>query len=77
MTDLDAGIAAFYAQNYTTTFHLLSPLAEQGNDEAQCMLGCLYQLGLGIEFDQALAAFLYRLGADQRLIKRMGLQPTI
>lgn len=65
MTNLESGIAAFQAQNYTTALNLLTPIAQQGNDEAQCILGCLYQLGQGVEQDQALATFWYQQAAKQ------------
>ena len=35
----------------TVLLYLLTPFAEQGNSEAQCILGNIYHLGLGVEVD--------------------------
>jgi TPR repeat protein len=37
----------FDSGNYALAFARLNPLAEEGNAEAQCMLACIYHLGLG------------------------------
>lgn len=64
-TDLQFGLEAFENQRYSEAHSLLRPLAEQGNPEAQCVIGNVYQLGLGVEPDLAAAAEWYRKSAEQ------------
>jgi TPR repeat protein len=47
--NLEEGLAAFEARDYTKAFELLKPIAEQGDAEAQCIVASMYQLELGIE----------------------------
>lgn len=56
------GIQEFRAQDYATALPLLRRSAEKGNAEAQCMLGNIYQLGLGETAvdEQAAIAWYYR-----------------
>ena len=49
MFNLTLGLAAFEAKDYLNAFRLLKPMADQGNAEAQCLIGNMYQLGLGLE----------------------------
>jgi len=49
MSNLKTAVDAFDRQNYTEAFNLLKPLAEGGSSEAQCLMGNMYQLGLGVE----------------------------
>lgn len=49
MSNLEEGLAAFKTGDYTKAFELLKPVAEQGDAEAQCIIGNMYQLGIGIE----------------------------
>ncbi len=65
MEGLEEGLAAFRDGNYARAKLLLQPIAEQGNAEAQCILGNLYQLGLGVENDNAEAMVWYRKSAEQ------------
>lgn len=53
--NLSAGQAAFNQHQYAEAFQLLLPLTHQGNIVAQCMLGSMFQLGLGVEQDLAAA----------------------
>ncbi len=62
---MEAALTAFRSQDYTRARKLLQPLAEQGNTLAQCLLGNIYQLGLGIEADHATAISWYRKSAEQ------------
>lgn len=60
------GIEAYLAGNYKHALKLLKPAAEQGNAEAQAMLGTIYQLGLGgadVDVEQALK--WYQLASEQ------------
>ena len=51
--------------DYQTTFKFLLPLAEQGNAEAQLMLGVMYARGIGVKQDDFEAVKLYRQAAEQ------------
>jgi TPR repeat protein len=44
--DLSSGIAAFEGKHFATAMQLLSPLAEEGNVEAQYRVAIMYQNGL-------------------------------
>jgi len=60
------GIKQFRAQHFTAAFPLLQISARDGDAEAQCMLGNLYQLGLGdVEIDEAKAMQWYYRAANQ------------
>lgn len=45
--DLASGLQAFEAKHFTRAMQLLSPLAEEGNLEAQHRCAIMYQNGLG------------------------------
>ena len=49
--DLETAMTAYTEGNYEQTFKELKPLAEQGDANAQFMLGRLYQDGEGISQD--------------------------
>ncbi|HIE2341481.1 TPA: tetratricopeptide repeat protein [Haemophilus influenzae] len=51
--------------DYQTTFKFLLPLAEQGNAEAQLMLGVMYARGIGVKQDGFEAVKWYRQAAEQ------------
>jgi uncharacterized protein len=51
--------------DYATAFQLYRLTANQGNEEAQCMLGLQYELGQGVKQNYVEAAKWYRLAADQ------------
>ncbi|HHF0414735.1 TPA: tetratricopeptide repeat protein [Haemophilus influenzae] len=51
--------------DYQTTFKFLLPLAEQGNAQAQLMLGSMYANGLGVKQDDVEAVKWYRKAAEQ------------
>jgi TPR repeat protein len=65
MSNLEKGLQAFANQNYSETLALLKPLAEQGNAEAQCIIGNLYHLGLGIDQNIKEAIKWYLKSAQQ------------
>jgi TPR repeat protein len=46
-SELKLGLTAFDEQRYEEAFRLLSGVAEAGDPEAQCMVGNMYDLGLG------------------------------
>jgi TPR repeat protein len=45
--ELKLGLTAFDEQRYEEAFRILIGLAEAGDPEAQCMVGNMYDLGLG------------------------------
>lgn len=65
MSNLIAGLAAFEVKDYANAFKLLKPLADQGDAEAQCIIGNMYDLGLGLETDSLEAVEWYKKSAGQ------------
>jgi uncharacterized protein len=63
--DSNKGWFAYHAGDYTTALKELKPLAEQGNKNAQLMLGTMYKNGEGVLQDYAEAVKWYRLSAEQ------------
>ncbi len=63
--DFNAGVAAYKQGDYATALRELRPLAEQGNTNAQFMLGLMYYKGGGVPQDYAEAAKWYRKAAEQ------------
>ena len=61
----DEGQAAYDNQDYSKAFGILLPHAEEGLAEAQCMIGSMYHLGLGIHVNGAMAVTWYRRAAEQ------------
>jgi TPR repeat protein len=59
------GAAAYNRGDYTAARRLWLPLAEEGNAEAQTMLGIIYEEGHGVSQDFAAAVTWYRRAADQ------------
>ncbi|MEL7070735.1 MAG: hypothetical protein AAGN15_19030 [Cyanobacteria bacterium J06581_3] len=60
------GISEFRALAYTEAFPLLLQSAQAGVAEAQCMLGSMYQLGLGeVTVDETQAMQWYYKSANQ------------
>ena len=56
---------AYQKQNYGQTAALLTPLATNGDAEAQYALGYLYYYGKGVEQSQAIANNWFRRAAKQ------------
>ncbi len=63
--DFQKGEEAHKAGDYPAALRELSPLAEQGNAEAQFMLGEMYGLGQGVAPDEPQAMAWYRKAAEQ------------
>lgn len=57
------GIAAYQRSDYPTALTLWQPLAERGDARAENNLGLLYEKGLGVVQDYAIAADWYRKAA--------------
>jgi TPR repeat protein len=62
---LEDGDAAYERGDYATAVQLWRPLAEQGNPEAQFILGQMYNTGRGVSQDYAEAVKWYRRAAEQ------------
>ncbi len=60
-----SGIAAFEAKNFTQAMRFLSPLAAQGDAEAQHRCAIMYQNGLGVVANEQKAAEFMRAAAEQ------------
>lgn len=60
----DAG-RAYSAGDYTEAAKLYTPMAEQGDAEAELVLGSMYDVGLGVRQDYREAMKWYRLAAEQ------------
>jgi len=65
LADLEAGKRAYEQRDYRTALKELKPLAEQGNPEAQALLGLMYNLGRGVPFDVDQAMKWFKAAADQ------------
>ena len=60
------GIKEFRAQQFTQALPLLLDSAEKGHASAQCMLGNMYQLGIGnVEVNESTAIYWYYQAARQ------------
>ena len=64
-TQFEQAMAAYNAGNYKQAFHLLQPLAQQGDAMAQNNLGAMYNNGQGVvqSYQQAMA--WYQKAANQ------------
>ena len=62
---IDDATAAYIKGDYVQAFKLFSPLAAQGNTEAQNKIGVMYEYGQGVTQDHQEAAKWYRLAAAQ------------
>lgn len=63
--DLSSGIAAFEAKQFSRATGLLSPLAAEGNPEAQYRMAIMAQNGLGM-VENPLLAYKYMKGAAEQ-----------
>lgn len=61
----EEGVAAAQRGDYATAYRLWLPLANQGNAEAQYILGVSYHDGEGVPQDYAEAVKWYRKAAEQ------------
>ena len=65
MTSIKEGLDAYNNEDYDKALNILSPLAEEGNLEAQNTLGLIYDEGSGVNQDYKEAVKWYRLAAEQ------------
>ncbi len=63
--DFEAGKRAYERGDYSVALKELRPLAEQGNAEAQALLGLMYNLGRGVPLDSSQALKWYKAAAEQ------------
>tara|TARA_B100000780_G_C20855171_1_gene339903 strand:- start:47 stop:571 length:525 start_codon:yes stop_codon:yes gene_type:complete len=63
--DFQKGLAAYKANDHATALKELRPLAEQGDADAQEMIGWIYENGIGVLQDYLEAFKWYRLAAEQ------------
>ncbi|MGD0288334.1 MAG: sel1 repeat family protein [Candidatus Binataceae bacterium] len=64
--DFQKGVRAYGAENYATAHRLLLRFAEEGDAEAQTMIGSIYQLGLGgFRVNEDEAAKWYLLASEK------------
>jgi uncharacterized protein len=62
---LEEGGAAYERGDYAAAMSYWRPLADQGDADAQFLLGLMYDSGEGVPQDYALAVEWYRKAADQ------------
>ena len=62
---LENGVKAANRRDYATALRLLRPLAEQGNPQAQGLLGLMYEIGKVVPQDYTAAALWYREAAER------------
>jgi TPR repeat protein len=62
---IEDGSKAYGQGNYAEAYHLLQPLAAQGDAVAQEVLGVMYAEGQGVQKDEAQAVQLFRQAAEQ------------
>lgn len=63
--NLASGISAFEAKDFARAMQLLNPLADEGEPEAQYRLAIMYQNGLGVVRNEALAFKWMKSAANQ------------
>ncbi|HKP24027.1 MAG TPA: tetratricopeptide repeat protein [Dongiaceae bacterium] len=66
-SDYQTGVDAYSKGNFKQALEEWKPLAEGGDATAQNSVGALYDHGLGVDEDDATAAYWYQLAADQNL----------
>ncbi len=63
--DFSVGYEAYQRGDYATALRIFRQLADQGDIDAQFILGTLYDVGQGVTQDYAAAIRWYRKAADQ------------
>lgn len=63
--DYEAGRAAYLKGDYAEALKIIRPLADDGNSEAQKLLGVMYDYGHGVPEDSVQALQWYRKSAEQ------------
>jgi TPR repeat protein len=65
MSSISEGLSAFESKDYLRAFHILEPIAESGDAEAQCIIANMYHLGLGLDQNTSQAVEWYQKSAEQ------------
>lgn len=65
MATLEEGIALYNEDAYEAAYNVLTALAEDGDDEAQFMIGLMYYRGEFVELDMDKAAYWFKRSAKQ------------
>ena len=63
--DFQKGMSAYYSGDYTTALEELAALAEQGDTDAQFILGSMHENGQGVPQDYKQAVKWYTKAAEQ------------
>ena len=63
--DFNKGLEAFYSGDFETASVEWTPLADQGNADAQYTLGFMYEFGRGVPENDKTAVKWYTLAAEQ------------
>lgn len=63
--DFEKGLTAYQAGDYATALQRWTPLAEEGDANAQFRLGFMYHKGKGVLKDYSIATKWYKLAAEQ------------
>ena len=63
--DFNKGLAAAQSGDFATALHEWTPLAKQGDADAQFSLGVMYEKGEGVAKDNKAAVKWYTLAAEQ------------
>ena len=63
--DYEHALYAFEIEDYKTAYKLFLPLAEQGDEDSQVILGYMFEDGHGVPQDYKEAVKWYRLSAEQ------------
>ena len=63
--DLVSGITAFEGKHFSTAARLLSPIAAEGNAEAQFRMAIMHQNGLGMVRNDSMAFENMKAAAEQ------------
>lgn len=63
--DFDTGRSAYISGDYETALKILKPLAEQGDPEAEKIMGMMYDYGHGVDKDKREALKWYIKAAEQ------------
>lgn len=61
---LERAVAAYYRGDYVDAMDLMRPLADEGEDHAQYLIGFMYDRGQGVPEDPETAATWYRRAAE-------------
>lgn len=61
---VEAGVAAYEAEQYERAYELLKPEAEEGDAEAQYYVALMYDQGEGVEVDREKATALFTSAAE-------------